>query len=183
VRAGPADDTSARRIPVYRVRTGSAASPPDGAGTATGSPAAGPNRQIRRTWPRRSSAPFGRSREVTATGDAEPPRPPAGEGRAPLRSFPRARGARNLGHGAAAAARPGAGGAPPRPAGVGARPRGGVRALGMRRSRRVGLAKTGLHQVCIAGGMEVARIAHCLDGLPRARTRVARFAALAPRAA
>ena len=55
----------------------------------------------------------------------------------------------------------------------------GVRAFGMRRSRYVGLAKTALQQVCIAVGMNVSRVVHWLDGLPRAKARVARFAALA----
>ena len=55
----------------------------------------------------------------------------------------------------------------------------GVRAFGMRRSRYVGLAKTALQQVCIAVGMNVSRVVHWLDGLPRAKTRVTRFAALA----
>jgi transposase len=55
----------------------------------------------------------------------------------------------------------------------------GVRAFGMRRSRYIGLAKTALQQVCIAVGMNVLRVVHWLDGLPRARTRVTRFAALA----
>ena len=55
----------------------------------------------------------------------------------------------------------------------------GVRAFGMRRSRYIGLAKTGLQQVCIAVGMNVARVVHWLDGSPRAKTRVTRFAALA----
>ena len=55
----------------------------------------------------------------------------------------------------------------------------GVRAFGMRRSRYIGLAKTALQQVCIAVGMNVSRVVHWLDGLPRARTRVTRFAALA----
>jgi transposase len=55
----------------------------------------------------------------------------------------------------------------------------GVRAFGMRRSRYIGLAKTGLQQVCVAVGMNVSRVVHWLDGLPRARTRVTRFAALA----
>jgi transposase len=58
----------------------------------------------------------------------------------------------------------------------------GVRAFGMRRSRYVGLAKTGLQQVCIAGPMNVSRVVRWLGGLPRAKTRVTRFAAL-PRAA
>jgi transposase len=55
----------------------------------------------------------------------------------------------------------------------------GVRALGMRRGRYIGLAKTGLQQVCTAAGMNVLRIVHWLDGQPRAKTRVTRFAALA----
>ena len=53
-----------------------------------------------------------------------------------------------------------------------------VRAFGMRRSRYIGLAKTTLQQVCIAVGMNVSRVVHWLDGLPRARTRVPPFAAL-----
>jgi transposase len=55
----------------------------------------------------------------------------------------------------------------------------GVRAFGMRRSRYIGLAKTGLQQACIAVGMNVSRVVHWLDGLPRAKTRVPPFAALA----
>ena len=54
----------------------------------------------------------------------------------------------------------------------------GVRAFGMRRSRYIGLAKTGLQQACIAVGMNVSRVVHWLDGLPRAKTRLTRFAAL-----
>jgi len=55
----------------------------------------------------------------------------------------------------------------------------GVRAFGMRRSRYIGLAKTGLQQTCIAVGMNVSRVVRWLDGLPRAKTRVTPFAALA----
>jgi transposase len=55
----------------------------------------------------------------------------------------------------------------------------GVRAFGLRRSRYIGLAKTGLQQVCIAAAMNVARVVNWLDGVPRANTRVTRFAALA----
>jgi transposase len=55
----------------------------------------------------------------------------------------------------------------------------GVRAFGLRRSRYIGLAKTGLQQVCVAVGMNVLRVVHWLDGQPRAKTRVTRFAALA----
>jgi len=55
----------------------------------------------------------------------------------------------------------------------------GVRAFGMRRSRYVGLAKTGLQQVCTAAAMNVSRVVNWLDGTPRAKTRVTRFATLA----
>ena len=55
----------------------------------------------------------------------------------------------------------------------------GVRAFGMRRSRYVGLAKTELQEVCAAVAMNVSRVVHWLDGRPRAKTRVTRFAALA----
>ena len=48
----------------------------------------------------------------------------------------------------------------------------------MRRSRYIGLAKTTFQQVCIAVGMNVSRAVHWLDGSPRAKTRVTRFAAL-----
>jgi len=54
----------------------------------------------------------------------------------------------------------------------------GVRAFGMRRSRYVGLAKTGLQQVCTATAMNVARAVRWLSGVPRAKTRVTRFSAL-----
>ena len=54
-----------------------------------------------------------------------------------------------------------------------------VRAFGMRRSRYIGLAKTGLQQVCTAAAMNVSRIVNWLDGRPRAKTRVTRFATLA----
>ena len=49
----------------------------------------------------------------------------------------------------------------------------------MRRSRYIGLAKTGLQQVCTAAALNAARIVHWLAGTPRAKTRVTRFAALA----
>jgi len=54
----------------------------------------------------------------------------------------------------------------------------GVRAFGMRRSRYVGLAKTALQQVCTATAMNVSRAVRWLSGVPRAKTRVTRFAAL-----
>lgn len=55
----------------------------------------------------------------------------------------------------------------------------GVRAFGMRQSRYLGLAKTGLQQVCTAAAMNASRAVHWLAGTPRAKTRVTRFAALA----
>jgi transposase len=54
-----------------------------------------------------------------------------------------------------------------------------VRGFGLRRSRYIGLARTGLQQVCTAAAMNVARVVRWLDGVPRAKTRVTRFAALA----
>ena len=59
----------------------------------------------------------------------------------------------------------------------------GVRAFEMHRSRYIGLAKTGLQQVCTAAAMNIARVVHWLDRVPRTKTRVTRFAALAPMAA
>jgi transposase len=55
----------------------------------------------------------------------------------------------------------------------------GVRAFGMRRSRYIGLAKTGLQQACTAAAMNALRAVCWLAGAPRAKTRVTRFAALA----
>ncbi len=55
----------------------------------------------------------------------------------------------------------------------------GVRAFGMRRSRYIGLAKTGLQQVCIATAINVSRIFDWIDGRPRAKPRVTRLKALA----
>jgi len=49
----------------------------------------------------------------------------------------------------------------------------------MRRSRYIGLAKTGLQQACTAVAMNASRVVHWLDGRPRSKTRVTRFAALA----
>lgn len=59
----------------------------------------------------------------------------------------------------------------------------GVRAFGMRRSRYVGLAKTGLQQVLAAVGINAARAIAWLDAKPRAKTRVSRFARLRPASA
>jgi transposase len=58
----------------------------------------------------------------------------------------------------------------------------GIRAFGMRRSRYIGLAKTGLQEVCTAVAINVSRVVRWLDGVPMARTRVTRFATLAPAA-
>lgn len=55
----------------------------------------------------------------------------------------------------------------------------GIRAFGMRRSRYIGLAKTGLQQACTAAAMNALRAVRWLTGTPRAKTRVTRFAALA----
>jgi transposase len=55
----------------------------------------------------------------------------------------------------------------------------GVRAFGMRRSRYIGLAKTGLQQACAAAAMNALRAVQWLAGVPHAKTRVTRFAALA----
>ena len=58
----------------------------------------------------------------------------------------------------------------------------GIRAFGMRRSRYIGLAKTGLQEACTAVAINVSRVVRWLDGIPRAKTRVTRFATLAQRA-
>jgi transposase len=55
----------------------------------------------------------------------------------------------------------------------------GIRVCGMRQSRYIGLAKTGLQEVCTAVAINVSRVVRWLDDLPRAKTRVTRFAALA----
>src|ERR687890_2287484 len=52
----------------------------------------------------------------------------------------------------------------------------GVRAFGMRRSRYIGLAKTGLQQACTAAAMNASRAVSWLAGAPRAKTRLTRFA-------
>jgi len=55
----------------------------------------------------------------------------------------------------------------------------GVRAFGMRQSRYIGLTKTGLQQACTTAAMNVSRIVNWLDGMPRTKTRVTCFTALA----
>ena len=58
----------------------------------------------------------------------------------------------------------------------------GVRSFGVRRSRYVGIKRTGLQEVCAVAGMNVLRVVNWLDGVPRAETRVSKFVALAPAA-
>jgi transposase len=55
----------------------------------------------------------------------------------------------------------------------------GVRAFGLRRARYRGLAKTHLQHVATATAVNIGRLTDWLDGVPRARTRCSRFAALA----
>ena len=56
----------------------------------------------------------------------------------------------------------------------------GVRTFGLRRTRYRGLSKTHLQNVAIAAAINVDRLVAWFDGRPRAKTRTARFAALAP---
>ncbi len=56
----------------------------------------------------------------------------------------------------------------------------GVRAFGMRRSRYIGLAKTGLQQIGTAAALNASRVVDWLAGKPRAKTRVTRFTSDAP---
>ena len=58
----------------------------------------------------------------------------------------------------------------------------GVRSFGLRRSRYIGLARTGLQEVCVVAGMNVLRVVNWLNGVPRAETRVSKFMTLAPAA-
>ena len=55
----------------------------------------------------------------------------------------------------------------------------GVRAFGMRQTRYRGLAKTHLQNIAVAAAMNFERLVNWLTGVPRAKTRVSRFAALA----
>ena len=55
----------------------------------------------------------------------------------------------------------------------------GVRAFGLRQTRYRGLAKTHLQNIAIAAAMNFDRLVNWLTGVPRAKTRVSRFAALA----
>lgn len=53
-------------------------------------------------------------------------------------------------------------------------------ALGLRRTRYCGLAKTALAHVFTAAAINLLRLDAFLDGKKAAKTRVSRFAALAP---
>jgi transposase len=54
-----------------------------------------------------------------------------------------------------------------------------VRAFGARRSRYRGLAKTHLQHVMTAVAINVRRVMAWMDSIPKAKTRVSHFAALA----
>jgi transposase len=56
----------------------------------------------------------------------------------------------------------------------------GVRAFGLRQTRYRGLEKTHLQHVAIAAAINIDRLVAWLDARPRAKTRISRFAALAP---
>ncbi len=56
----------------------------------------------------------------------------------------------------------------------------GVRAFGMRQTRYRGLAKTHLQHIATAAAINLDRFTAWFDDVPRATTRISRFAALAP---
>jgi transposase len=56
----------------------------------------------------------------------------------------------------------------------------GVRAFGLRQTRYRGITKTHLQNTAIATTMNFERLVNWMTGVPRAKTRVSRFAALAP---
>lgn len=58
----------------------------------------------------------------------------------------------------------------------------GIRVFGLRRTRYIGLAKTHLQHLLTAAAMNIVRIINWLDGLPHAKSRTSRFAALNPEA-
>ncbi len=55
----------------------------------------------------------------------------------------------------------------------------GVRVFGLRRTRYRGLGKTRLQNIASAAALNIDRIVNWLNEVPRAKTRVSRFAALA----
>ncbi len=56
----------------------------------------------------------------------------------------------------------------------------GVRAYELRETRYIGLAKTHLQHILTAASINIVRVVAWLSGIPRAKTRVSHFAALAP---
>jgi transposase len=56
----------------------------------------------------------------------------------------------------------------------------GVRAFGLRRTRYRGATKAHLQNVAIAAAINIDRLVAWFEGRPRAKTRISRFAALAP---
>jgi transposase len=56
----------------------------------------------------------------------------------------------------------------------------GVRGFGLRQSRYRGMAKTHLQNIAVAAAINLERLVNWLTGVPRAKTRTSRFAALAP---
>ncbi len=56
----------------------------------------------------------------------------------------------------------------------------GTRSFDLRRSRYIGLAKTGLQHILVAAAINLARFVAWTDEVPLAATRTSAFAALAP---
>lgn len=56
----------------------------------------------------------------------------------------------------------------------------GIQVMGLRQSRYVGLAKVRLQHLLSAVAINVVRMVSWLQGVPHAKTRTSRFAALAP---
>jgi len=54
----------------------------------------------------------------------------------------------------------------------------GIRAFALRQSRYLGVAKTHLQHVATAAAMNLVRVDAWFEGIPHARTRISRFAAL-----
>jgi len=56
----------------------------------------------------------------------------------------------------------------------------GIRAFGLRRSRYIGLVKAHLQHIVTSVAMNLVRLMHWWEEIPKAATRVSRFQALAP---
>lgn len=56
----------------------------------------------------------------------------------------------------------------------------GIGALGLRQARYIGLVKVQLQHLLTAVALNVVRMVSWLHGIPHAKTRISRFAALAP---